>query len=160
MSELNHYGLDYQRTQHNHREAAFAAEWALENRANPGVNFGGGILCDLMVDQSKVDIFHRATGERRAHIGQHEATVVATAIQWLATNCGMSFLERALKNCGYKVVPDPEWKSSCSCCRGPDKTIIRNGVTMCGWCSIPLSRSRIAAIHRRKAGIRADEATA
>lgn len=36
---------------------------------------------------------------------QRDARVAATVVQWLGTACGYSFLERCLKEAGFKIEP-------------------------------------------------------
>lgn len=35
----------------------------------------------------------------------NDKLIASTIIQWLGSNCGMAFMEEALKDCGYKIVP-------------------------------------------------------
>ena len=91
--------------QHNPREVAFAQEWDKENDSgwNSGTNHGHGILQDLFVGCSPVFPFTHKWYELK--INRRERMIVATVIQWLGSNCGMSFLDCALKKAGYKIVP-------------------------------------------------------
>lgn len=36
-------------------------------------------------------------------VTQRDAEIVATVIQWLGSNCGMSFLQAALQKCGLRI---------------------------------------------------------
>lgn len=102
---LQHYineqnkGIMLERCETNDREKAFMLEWYEANKIKSYMNFGYGLLQDLFVDQDK----HRI---KRLHyvITQNDRAIVATVIQWLGTNIGLSFLESALKRCGYKLV--------------------------------------------------------
>lgn len=96
-------GWLYERTEHNPREKAFADEWEKENIPTPGLNHGFGLLQDLFIDGRPFDL--DILGKRRLvhRITKAERFVTATVIQWLGSNCGMSFLEEALKKCGYRV---------------------------------------------------------
>jgi hypothetical protein len=121
MSGLKHRGVDRHRLEWEHAdlERAFANTWEYENIKRPGINYGHGILQDLMFNQRS-----REEGwliDVEYWISQREATIVATVIQWLGTNCGMAFLHTALKKAGWTVqkveperkytkpkLPDPE----------------------------------------------------
>lgn len=95
-------GHMYDRVKHNPREAAFARHWEKENLRNPGTNYGRGILQDLFGEE------HPMFGHRAPHfkhiVTDSERFVAATVVQWLGSNCGMSFLREALAKCGYTIV--------------------------------------------------------
>lgn len=98
---LQHRSMDFRRRAHCVREEAFGLLWEYENQRRPGISFGHGILQDLMVDQRNgPDRF--APWKHR--INNRDAAIVATVIQWLGTNVGWSFLDRALRMCGKKIV--------------------------------------------------------
>ena len=88
-------GLFPERVEFNPREKAFANEWQKENEILCYVNQGRGTLQNLMYDKNNKPIFY---------ITDNDRVIVATVIQWLGTNIGFDFLERALKGCGYKIV--------------------------------------------------------
>lgn len=103
MKEFNHLqnvGFNFQRCDHNPREKAFHDEWFDENEPRPGLNGGHGILSALI---ERKEINHILTPVER--------NIVATVIQWLGSNIGMSFLERALKRCGYQITEIENFKS-------------------------------------------------
>ncbi len=91
--------------QNNPREVAFAQEWDKENDSewNSGTNHGRGILQDLFINtEPNWPFFHKYY---QLFISRRERMIVATVIQWLGSNCGMSFLHSTLGKCGYKIVP-------------------------------------------------------
>jgi hypothetical protein len=102
---------------HNHREAAFIAEWAREH-TEASV---GDLLAALFEvpcrddDDGSKSLFDRAmaSGRRFAKFPlgevptERDRIVAATVIQWLGTNCGMCFLGNALERCGYKIEKKP-----------------------------------------------------
>lgn len=117
---LVHRGLQYRRNKYpsNYRERVFSEEWEKECAAVRGTNYGQGILQDLMLvpnnhapDRFKglwptFDVFGW-WGVRWAFvINQRDATIAATVVQWLGTNCGFCFLEKVLRRCGYRLVRD------------------------------------------------------
>lgn len=86
----------------NPREVGFAQEWDKENDSDQSIcrNYGCGILQDLFIEAKGM-----FWGRRMTHrISNRERMIVATVIQWLGSNCGMCFLEQALKRSGYKIV--------------------------------------------------------
>jgi hypothetical protein len=93
------FGIMWERTKTNNREAAFSEEWYEHNKIKTFMNWGYGALQDLFIDRDKMDrkIFIY-------EITKNDRVIVATVIQWLGTNIGFSFLERALKRCGYEIV--------------------------------------------------------
>jgi hypothetical protein len=106
--KILHRGLHYRRVTSgcNPREKAFADEWEKECQPIRGINLGGGILQDLMYchDPNRPDDPSYAFGchgHTAFRIRRRDAVIVATIVQWLGSNCGMSFLEMALKKCGY-----------------------------------------------------------
>jgi hypothetical protein len=96
-------GACYERTKHNPREAAFAHEWEEENEAKRHLNYGRGILQDLLSTPDKHFGGH-GVGNPQIWLTPAMRYVTATAVQWLGSNCGWRFLEMALKRCGYKIV--------------------------------------------------------
>lgn len=81
-------------------ERVFAERWEEECQPSPGLNFGFGILQDLMVLQR-----HGMVNRVAFWITKRERVIVATVVQWLGTNCGFAFLVDVLRRCGYAVVP-------------------------------------------------------
>lgn len=79
------------------REIAFAAEWTEENRH---IGNEGTLVTILSVQNPNEFLgnYHQAV------INQNTATVAATIIQWLGTNCGWCFLERAIERAGFTLV--------------------------------------------------------
>ena len=135
---LEHRGLDFKRRAYNHREEAFAAYWEEENQRRRWLNFGFGILQDLMIKRAPVfSIFARVTW--RLVINNRDAAICATVVQWLGTNVGMAFLETALKRCGYRLVRDEAWLDAddcCGVCHGRGRKGMKDGKVICGWCQI------------------------
>lgn len=83
---------------HGDLEKAFADEWERENKKSPGLNYGHGLLQDLMFCGSTY--FARAVH----WVTPVERWIAATVIQWLGTNCGFCFLCTCLEKCGYVVM--------------------------------------------------------
>lgn len=80
------------------REKAFAEEWAKE-----APEWFETILVPSHRRPGALSMF----GGRPALIPNRlQRMIVATAIQWLGTHVGFSFLETALKKCGYSIVKD------------------------------------------------------
>lgn len=71
----------------NDIERAFALEWQEQCQPNVGLNYGHGLLQDLFLGQrdGRPEFTPRLLNDR-------EHIIAATAIQWLGTNCGRSFL--------------------------------------------------------------------
>lgn len=95
-------GYDVDRCSKNWREAAFAREWAQESEPRSGVNHGQGLAQNLFMRRIEGSYFL----DRSEHVHKltdHERRLLASAIQWLGTNCGMSFLETVLKKAGFKL---------------------------------------------------------
>ena len=97
-SSVRHVGLHASRLSHpcSAREEAFAKRWRKENDPPSFLNHGVGVLDHLLYLSPEQDRF---TGESTPR----EEQVAATVIQWLGTNCGFSFLEEALKDCGFTI---------------------------------------------------------
>lgn len=94
-------------------EKIFADAWEKENADRRGINYGMGILQDLMVTQraaKRGDLSVRDSfsvfGRLRVafEITPRERIIVATVIQWLGTNCGWGFLTECLRKCGWRLV--------------------------------------------------------
>jgi hypothetical protein len=99
------------------REQVFAEEWAEQNQRVPGLNYGQGLLQDLMVTQRDarpgdlaVRDHHRFFRRLRVAFGVtlRERVIVATVIQWLGSNVGWCFLEKCINRCGYDLVKRQE----------------------------------------------------
>lgn len=92
--------------EHVNWERVFSEHWASEQR--PDRHHGMGLLQFLMVRQR--------AGRRRPGPGwsgwervpfwltPRERVIVATAVQWLGTNCGMGFLHGVFRECGLAIV--------------------------------------------------------
>ncbi len=93
-TDREHVGIRRERCVNNDREMAFHKHWLEENRINFGLNSGHGILHGLFVGHN-------------IELTKRDRMIVATAIQWLGSNCGFGFLEETLKDCGYSIRPIP-----------------------------------------------------
>ncbi len=90
----------------NPREVAFAEQWDHENN---NTDLAGQLIC-LAPSHSGADL-SGGFGTKLAMvrgISDPERKAVATVIQWLGSNVGMSFLNSALGRCGYKIVATAE----------------------------------------------------
>lgn len=81
-------------------ERALSDQWVLENQPILWLNFGNGLLQDLFCKRAGVvgmDVHanHLVTDSERM--------VAATVVQWLGTNCGREFLEKAFARAGWKL---------------------------------------------------------
>lgn len=107
MRDITHkqnVGYYVSRIDFNPREKAFHEQWLKENEPNRGVNHGQGTLQDLLIE-SGGNPFSLFNAKRYiTEVGKRDREIVATVIQWLGSNCGMSFLGQALDKCGYKIV--------------------------------------------------------
>lgn len=74
----------------NPREVAFAAQWERENER---LGATGAILGRLLYTPPKLDTLHV----------ERDRAVAATVVQWLGSNVGFSFMEEALRQCGYRI---------------------------------------------------------
>ena len=98
MKTINR-GHCYNRTKTCQREKSFADNWESENEPLHYINNGHGLLQDLFIERKGF------TDRTMIHeITEDERMVCATVVQWLGTNCGMSFLGRALNQCGYEII--------------------------------------------------------
>lgn len=93
-------GIRFGRTEFNPRELAFYEQWLKENRPDPRINHGNGILQDLFMD-SGLSVFNPSKVYET--ITNRDRIIVATVIQWLGSNCGIAFLGDALNRCGYRI---------------------------------------------------------
>jgi len=85
------------------REKAFSQNWRKVNKKQAGINYGLGVLQDLLIEQPVNPI---KPARMILKVSRRERFIVATVIQWLGSNCGFIFLDEALKKCGYKIVKD------------------------------------------------------
>ena len=102
---LLHQGLDRHRLKNpecSKLERAFADAWEDKNKPGP-LDFGHGILQDLMFRNRPGEIVDRHFKRVPFWITQREAVIVATIIQWLGTNCGFGFLRTVLQKCDYAI---------------------------------------------------------
>jgi hypothetical protein len=100
--DSEHVGIHKKRCRHNPREKAFYEHWRHENEIRPGINSGHGILQDLFIETDEpLKLLSRRHKVRE--ITKQDRELVATVIQWLGSNCGMSFLMDALRDCGYTM---------------------------------------------------------
>lgn len=92
-------GFCQNRIEHNEREKAFHDEWLEENDPLSYINNGYGILQDLFITPTG------PLGKKKFEIdiNSRDRMVSATVIQWLGSNCGMSFLDAALRRFGHKI---------------------------------------------------------
>ncbi|MBA4349518.1 MAG: hypothetical protein C0415_05980 [Thermodesulfovibrio sp.] len=110
---MKHIGVHKKRlNKYNPREVAFSEAWQHENEGRQN----SSRLQDLMIEVSDEpkDGFHKRRSMIMSRgydfvkihhkITQRDAEIVATVIQWLGSNVGMSFLAAALKECGKKIV--------------------------------------------------------
>lgn len=90
---MNHIGLYHNRVVNQNMadslEAALAAYWRLANASS----FFHGQIQNKPLLESLVPNYT-----------QEQATACATVVQWLGTSVGLSFLESALDDVGYRLV--------------------------------------------------------
>ncbi|MEK6281900.1 MAG: hypothetical protein AABN95_16220 [Acidobacteriota bacterium] len=98
MKELKHAGNRSGRRADLMPERVFADEWIKENERVPAVNFGLTAL-ELILNTRQPYPTEEAPGHDYQadidHPTQRDAMVAASIIQWLGTNCGKCFLDRA-----------------------------------------------------------------
>lgn len=101
---MKNQGVFSERILTNPREKAFAELWEKENNGpiTHAINFGNGLLQDLFCERIP-DAFISRPYHVLHEVTESERMVAATVVQWLGTNCGMSFLDMALRNCGYEI---------------------------------------------------------
>lgn len=101
---MKNKGLFFERQEHNPREKAFAEEWEHENERDDryAVDHGYGTLQNLFMEGHKYDLMNPLKCITK--ITKRDKYIVATVIQWLGSNVGMSFLHSTLRKCGYKIV--------------------------------------------------------
>lgn len=121
--KLVHKGLQWSRTQVDPeivgaseerpvREKVFAEAWEEECRPKRWLNYGRGVLQDLMAvpdnhspERLAPHPFHMSAPRWAFIITPREAVIVATVVQWLGTNVGWAWLESVVKRCGYVILP-------------------------------------------------------
>ncbi len=69
-------------------ERAFVEAWMEANKES------NGQFLNRILNGGRVDEF--------VNVGQHEARIAATVVQWLGTNVGYSFLLEVFKNSGER----------------------------------------------------------
>lgn len=96
-------GHMHERVQWSKIEASLAKHWENENDVNNrrNINYGYGILQDLFLDMHPQ--LGRVCPSVAHEVTPSERMVAATVIQWLGTNCGMAFLNEALKDAGFRI---------------------------------------------------------
>lgn len=101
--DLDNTGFRLDRTRHNDStgrlEKALSDHWAEENKACRAVNYGHGILQDLMIQSAKTE-----DPDFDPWVTPRERKIVAMVVQWMGTNCGRSFLFEASKQAGEEFV--------------------------------------------------------
>jgi hypothetical protein len=132
--KLVHRSIDYPRVECNWREQVFADAWEKENEAKVGC--GPGLLFQLLNDHEFEHANPIKPKRQRRYLGQNEAEITATAIQWLGSNVGMAFVEKCLLKCGYIVSRDPKFKPGCRSCMTPEKQPF---MSPCKRCGMPIS---------------------
>lgn len=105
--KIIHRGYYYDRIKHESsaREKAFIDAWEKECELRPGINSGFGLLQDLFIDEIGSFLNEKV----KYVITQHDAWIVATAIQWLGSNVGMCFFGEVFEKMGYE---EPRKKES------------------------------------------------
>ena len=99
-----HRGIRFRRTKSHPREAAFQQAWEDENYV--GVKYNGSRETDFLqylFTEGSRNFFNREAYRRTQQITDRDRMIVATVIQWLASNVGFCFLERMLKSAGYEI---------------------------------------------------------
>lgn len=102
--KLRHVSLWARRNEFDELEKAFSERWAAANdRSWPRLN---DTLQKILTRPNKPrDGFWYGEGHKRAFwVCQRDATIAATVIQWLGTNCGFAFLRQCLEDAGYQIV--------------------------------------------------------
>jgi hypothetical protein len=68
----------------NHAERLYVERFRAECESKPGVNGGFGLLELILQPEGSKTV---------PHVSQRDATVAASVIQWLGTNCGRAFID-------------------------------------------------------------------
>ena len=84
----------------NPREIAFQKNWAEECKLNVGLSFGYGTVQNIFMKQRNNTMRPSRCLEILTF---RDRKIVATVIQWLGSNCGLEFLIRTLRDCGYRL---------------------------------------------------------
>lgn len=103
LSYRANVGIRAERIKTNAREKAFYEEWLKENEPHGFISNGHGILQDLFIEKSFEPL---GTTKILEHISSRDRVIVATVIQWLGSNCGMSFLTSSLDRFNARIVYD------------------------------------------------------
>lgn len=105
IKNQGHKNLSYMhqrcRIEQSDREKAFSRLWRNDNKKKSWLNSGFGILQDLFFYTYNIDRFKHYP---LLIITNRDRVIAATVIQWLGSNVGFSFLQKALNMCGYKIV--------------------------------------------------------
>ena len=94
--------------QDNPREVAFVEQWQCEHGHDTEPPHRD-LLDELLQVPISLPAVIRKPGTALHPIGpatERDRIVAATVVQWLGSNCGMSFLREALRRCGYRVVEE------------------------------------------------------
>ena len=100
-------GYKFERTEYNPIEKAFYEQWLKENEPIAHINNGQGLLQDLFIERNADHPFSR---KWVTEINNRDRMIAATVIQWLGTNCGMAFLQDALKRIDYRIIEEKNTK--------------------------------------------------
>lgn len=84
-------------------EKALAEHWSNKNKRRPGINYGNGILQDLMLQAARTE-----PPEFDPWVTPRERKIVAMVVQWMGTNCGRSFLWEAHQKGGWHIEDRPK----------------------------------------------------
>lgn len=99
---IEHIGfhLDRVRCEHNPLEAALVECWRKENQPLGRTPTLWSLLCrdpwSLLRSESE-------RPDALRYVTQRDARVAATIVQWMGTNCGRDFLERAYREAGWNL---------------------------------------------------------
>jgi len=112
QKKIKHVPLFPNRNKFSRLERIFTEKWAKECEPCHYINHGYGLLQNLlMVPDRKRGYLAQLSwrfGFKPAFvIHQRDATIAATIVQWLGTNCGFAFLCEALKADGWDIRPVP-----------------------------------------------------
>lgn len=107
--EIPRVGSPVEGCEYVNYELAFAEAWEKECRPSRGINYGYGLVQDLMVvhkPRQAASPFGLSGGRMAFWLTTRERVIAATVVQWLGTNCGMCFLREVLQRCGLLIVQD------------------------------------------------------
>jgi len=102
IGKIRNVSNEVDRCAFNTLERIFSEHWQRETEPRGSVNSGFGILQELFIRTKGSGMFESRKFDLL--INQRDATVAATVIQWLGTNCGFGFLSGVLRECGYDLV--------------------------------------------------------